>query len=136
MRPRSLAAGDTVMRQGDSGDSLYLLAEGILDVAIDLGELGVVRDRIAPGEVFGEMSLLTGQPRGATVTAALDAVIHEICRDDLELILRHRPAIADGLAAVMAEHQAHNAAVGRQPGQPPPPDRDDLLGRLRLLFHL
>jgi small-conductance mechanosensitive channel len=136
MRPRILAAGDTVMRQGDTGDSLYLLAEGILDVTIDRGELGVARDRIAPGEVFGEMSLLTGQPRSATVTAALDAVIHEICRDDLDPILRHRPAIADGLAAVMAEHQAHNAAFNRQSGQPHPPDRDDLLARLRLLFHL
>jgi small-conductance mechanosensitive channel len=136
MRPRSLAAGETVMRQGDTGDSLYLLAEGILDVAIDRGELGVVRDRIAPGDVFGEMSLLTGQPRSATVTAALDAVIYEIRRDDLDPILRHRPAIADGLALVMAEHQARSTTFDRQPGQASPPGRDDLLARLRLLFHL
>ncbi|MFL5282820.1 MAG: mechanosensitive ion channel family protein [Rhodopila sp.] len=136
MRPRILAAGDTVMRQGDTGDSLYLLAEGILDVEIDRGEAGVVRDRIAPGEVFGEMSLLTGQPRSATVTAALDAVIYEIRRDDLNPILRRRPAVADGLAAVMADHQARNETFDRQPGQPLPPGRDDLLARLRLLFHL
>jgi CRP-like cAMP-binding protein len=96
----------------------------------------VAHDRIAPGEVFGEMSLLTGQPRSATVTAALDAVIYEIRRDDLNPILRRRPVIADGLAAVMADHQARNAIFDRQPGQPLPPGRDDLLARLRLLFHL
>jgi small-conductance mechanosensitive channel len=136
MRPHNLAAGEALMRQGDAGDSLYLLAEGILDVAVDRGPLGVLHDRMAPGAVFGEMSLLTGQPRRATVTAAMDAVVYEIRREDLDPILRHRPALAYGLALVMAEHEARNARLGREPGQAPPPGRDDLLARLRLLFHL
>jgi small-conductance mechanosensitive channel len=82
IRARELHPGQVIVRQGDPGDCLYVLGEGILDVEIDRGEREPIRDRIAPGEVFGEISLLTGQPRTATVTAAFDAVIYEIHRTD------------------------------------------------------
>jgi small-conductance mechanosensitive channel/CRP-like cAMP-binding protein len=136
MRRHDVAAGQIVVRQGDPGDCLFLLAEGILNVVIERQDAAPLRDRIAPGEVFGEMSLLTGQPRGATVTAGLDAVVYEIRREDLDPILRQRPEIAEGLAGVMAEHQAHNDRYDDQPEQAAGATRADLLARLRLLFHL
>lgn len=136
LRPRHLQAGQIVVRQGDIGNSLYVLAEGILDVEVDRPPHPPVRDRIVPGEVFGEMSLLTGQPRGATVTASLGSLVYEIQREDLDPILRRRPEIAEGLAAVMAEHQAHNSTHDPLPVTATVPVRDDLLARLRLLFHL
>jgi CRP-like cAMP-binding protein len=95
-----------------------------------------IRDRIAPGEVFGEVSLLTGQQRTATVTAALDSLVYEIHRVDLDPLLRRRPELAEGLAAVMAERQARNDRNSKEPEQPTAPIRDDLLARLRLLFRL
>ena len=100
------------------------------------GELAPIRDRIAPGEVFGEISLLTRQQRTASVTAALDSVVYEIHREDLDPIVKRRPEIAEGLAAVMAEHQARNDRYVRAPAQARLPTRDDLLARLRLLFGL
>ena len=133
---RTLTAGQTLMRQGDPGECLYVLAEGILDVRIDRDDGDPLLDRIAPAEVFGEISLLTGRQRSATVTAALDAVVYEIHREDLNPILRNRPAIAEGLAAVMAEHQARTASLPREPEQVAAASRDDLLARLRLLFRL
>jgi small-conductance mechanosensitive channel/CRP-like cAMP-binding protein len=136
MRACDFTAGQTVVRQGDPGDCLYVLAEGILDVEIDRNERASLLDRIAPGEVFGEMSLLTGQPRSATVTAFLDTVVYEIHREDLDPILRHRPAIAEGLAAAMAAHQMRNESHEREPERVALATRDDLLARLRLLFHL
>jgi small-conductance mechanosensitive channel len=136
MRPRKLEPGQTAVRQGDSGDSLYVLAEGILDVEVDRGDRQPIRDRIAPGEVFGEMSLLTGQPRSATITAALHSLIYEIHRVDLDPILQRRPEVAEGLAAVMAEYQARNDRYDRAHVRPATPVRDDLLARLRLLFRL
>ena len=71
MQAREVEPGETVVRQGDAGDCLYVLAEGILDVLTEAPGMPPIRDRIAPGEVFGEMSLLTGQQRSATVTAGL-----------------------------------------------------------------
>lgn len=136
MRAREVNAGETVVRQGDPGDCLYVLAEGILEVEIDRDPQSPILDRIAPGEVFGEMSLITGQSRSATVTAMLDSVVFEINRQDLEPILQHRPAIAEGLAAVMADHQTRNKTHSQTPEQAVVAGRDDLLARLRLVFRL
>lgn len=133
-RPRELAAGQVAMRQGDPCDFLCLLAEGILDVERLHDKARPIRDRLALGEVFGEISLLTSQPRTATVTAAFDSLVYEIPREDLDPILRRRPEIADGLAAVMAEYHARNEIYGRAPQQVTAPTRDDLLARLRQLF--
>ncbi len=100
-------------------------------------ELAPIRDRLAPGEVFGEISLLTGQRAAPRVTAALDSVVYEIHREDLDPILQRRPEIAEGLAAVMAEHQARNEDIWpRRRCRRSRATRDDLLARLRLLFGL
>jgi small-conductance mechanosensitive channel/CRP-like cAMP-binding protein len=136
MRPSAAQAGQMVLRQGDSGDFLYVLGEGLLDVEVARGEVGPVRDRIAPGEVFGEISLLTGQQRTASVIAALDSVVYEIHREDLNPIVKRRPEIAEGLAAIMAEHEANTDRKSRMPAHTPAATRDDLLVRLRLLFGL
>jgi CRP-like cAMP-binding protein len=54
------------------------------------------------------MSLLTGQPRSATILAATDAVVYEIRKEDLVPVLQRRPEIAAGLAALMADRQRQN----------------------------
>lgn len=135
LRAREILSGQVVVRQGDPGDCLYLLGEGILDVEIIRPDGEPVRDRIAPGEVFGEISLLTGEPRAATVTAMLNSVIYEIQRADLDPIIRQRPEIAEGLALVMAMHRARSYQLGTA-APPVAPIRDDILGRLKLLFGL
>jgi hypothetical protein len=136
MRARDLRVDEILMRQGEAGDCLYVLAEGILEVTTEREGLPPIRDRIVPGEVFGEMSLLTGLQRSATVTAVLESLIYEIHPADLDPILQRRPEIAEGLAAVMADHLARNDRLGRVPEKVASPGRDDLLARLRLLFRL
>jgi hypothetical protein len=68
------------------------------------------------------------------VTAAFDSVVYEIHRQDLDPILQARPEIAEGLATVMAAHQAHNDRYDMARDQVAIPTRDDLLARLRQLF--
>jgi len=78
-------------------------------------------------------------PRSATVSAATDAVVFEIAREDLDPILRRRPELAEGLAAIMASRQERNAGRGQESGGPEaaePAGREDLLGRLRAFFRL
>ncbi|MCK8785721.1 mechanosensitive ion channel [Roseomonas sp. NAR14] len=139
MAPRTLRQGERLMRQGEEGQSLYILAEGVLDILVsrDGGE-AVAIDRHVPGAVLGEMSLLTGQPRSATVVAVTDAVVYEVRREHLDPILRRRPEIGDGLATIMAERQArlHRHSQVPEEQRPAPPSREDLLGRLRAFFHL
>ena len=132
--------GEVVFRQGDVGDSLWILSEGILDISVesDDGDATIIA-RIVPGELFGEMSLLTGEPRTASVTAETDAVAYEIRKEQFGPMLRQRPGIADGLATIMAARLATNARRSHDfemPQRPTPATRDALLGRLRSFFGL
>ncbi len=140
MCERFVPRGASIVRQGETGQSLFVLAEGVLDVTHARGGTEVTLDRMVPGDVFGEMSLLTGQPRSATVTAAAtEAVVFEIDKVHLDAMLQRRLELAEGLANIMAGREAHNASGDRNPerlGEPGPPGQEDLLGRLRAFFGL
>ncbi|MDO9708137.1 mechanosensitive ion channel family protein [Paracraurococcus lichenis] len=139
LQERLVPRGAVVVRQGEAGDSLFLLAEGALEVRAVREGTEMAPDRLVPGEVFGEMSLLTGQPRSATVTAATEAVVFELRREDLDPVLRRRPELAEKLAAIMAGRQTRNAGAPAPGGRLPAaevPVPEDLLGRLRAFFRL
>ncbi|HEX2861919.1 MAG TPA: cyclic nucleotide-binding domain-containing protein, partial [Lacunisphaera sp.] len=113
---RVFPAGATVVKRGEPGASMFVLMEGLLEVRTELAaggaELSVAV--VQPGEFIGEMSLLTGEPRTATVTALTGAVMWEITKAQIEPLLRSDPALAAVLARTLAERQASNArARGR-----------------------
>jgi CRP-like cAMP-binding protein len=59
---------------------------------------------LSPGGFFGEMSLLTGEPRTATVSTLCASVLYEVPQAVMVELLAERPALAESLSAVMAEH--------------------------------
>ena len=147
MRQIHVPAGSAAVRQGEAGESLFVIAEGVFDVQIaapaeagDGQRLGLLHlTRLRPGDLFGEMSLLTGQPRSASVVACTDAVVFELARNHLDPVLRRRPELAERLAELMAERQSRNTAeTTRQQGAalPPPVEPQALLTRLRGFFGL
>jgi hypothetical protein len=95
---RKLAAGDVLARQGDPGDSLFLVLDGILDVSVDGRELG----DLGPGAVVGERAILESSPRTATLTAVTAVKVAEAPAEavDREALARlaqgHRREMADG----------------------------------------
>ena len=82
-RPVSLPAGAVLFERGAPGDALYVIRHGRLEVVVD-GE--VVREA-GRGEVLGELALLTGEPRNATVRARRDAELYAVHRADLDVLL-------------------------------------------------
>ncbi|MBP0466234.1 mechanosensitive ion channel family protein [Roseomonas sp. PWR1] len=137
MAEHALAPGATIVRQGEEGASLYLLAEGVLEVLIARPGGGERRvDRLFPGAVFGEMSLLTGQPRSATVRAETEALVFELGREALDPLLRARPDLVEGLTAIMAARQSRNAAGPSPQAAAAMPSREDMLARLKSFFGL
>jgi len=64
--------------------------------------------RLGPGEYFGEMSFLTGDPRIATVRTVTTVRVLEIKKDYLELIIKNRPEIADTLSQIVLERKQTN----------------------------
>lgn len=128
--------GQFLFRQGDPGGSLFLLGEGVLEVrtATETGELTI--DRMLPGQVFGEISLLTGEARSASVVAVTEGIAYELDKSRFEPILRARPALTEALAELMARRRGHNREIlaGRREGANAPADAGDLLRRLRDFF--
>ena len=137
MEERFFPKGAVVVRRGNS-DSLYILVEGALEVEI-VRAADRATDLMVPGDVFGEMSLLTGQPRSATVIALTDAVVYEVNKEVLDPILQRRSVVIEKLATIMAQRQAMNAkrvcASDRQQ-ESVPPTREDFLGRVKAFFKL
>jgi small-conductance mechanosensitive channel/CRP-like cAMP-binding protein len=138
MRILHFGVGETIVRQGEAGETFYLVEAG--EVAIRLRGRDSVERRVAtlgPGKFFGEMSLLSGEPRSATVVAIQDAVLLAIDRDGFRDALLSNPDVATQLASILssrtfelqaAEASSASSAPVREPGR--------ILGKLKELFKL
>ena len=104
-------SGETLIRQGDPGDSMFVLVEGLLDVFRSAEGSGETRiARIQTGCLFGEMSLLTGEPRSATIKGALDVVVLKIHKDAMVDLFECRPELVDKLSRSLAERRLADKA--------------------------
>ncbi|MBF0181644.1 MAG: mechanosensitive ion channel family protein [Magnetococcales bacterium] len=102
---RTYASEAVIIRQGDTESAhLYILHEGLLEARLDGNPVG----KLLAGDVFGEMSLLTGAPRGTTVVALVDSSVLEVPRDVMDRLLRGRPEIASAMGRILAERQLAN----------------------------
>lgn len=117
VRERRFPPGEPVVRQHESGASMFVLVEGLLDVCKDAqpGVSPVHVVELHPGDFFGEMSLLTGAPRAATVLAVTDCVVYEIDASALQQLLTARPELAWHLAEVAARRQRELTAAEDAP---------------------
>ena len=109
MAPRICLTGKPIIRQGEQSASLFMVKEGYLDVFVHGRQDEEVRvGQLVAGMFFGEMSLLTGEPCGATVTPSVDTVVLEVKKEDLEPFLRRRPELVTSLGEALANRQMRN----------------------------
>lgn len=112
---RIFNAGQAVLRQGEPGDSLFILRDGLCAVKIrqtDGQEIEVAR--IMPGQFFGERSLLLGETRTATIMAVVDSSVTEISKHVLAKLLRERAEIANYMSEILGERQMANSSKFEQ----------------------
>ena len=100
----TFGAGEAIVRQGDEGRSAYVVCRGRVRVSLDTGdtELAVLET----GAYFGEMSLLTGEPRTATVRAIVDCEVLEVTDDQFRRFVMQRPSMVDRIGMVVSERRA------------------------------
>jgi small-conductance mechanosensitive channel len=97
---RVFGNGETVVRQGEGGNSLFINLCGELEVNVDGRKVAM----LGGGEFFGEMSLLTGEKRSATVKAVGEVWLIEITKEAFAPIIRPNPSIAEELSVAL-EHR-------------------------------
>jgi small-conductance mechanosensitive channel len=136
--PAPFVQGDTITRQGAVAHWLYLIVSGEADVWSDLGGARTWIATLKPGSVCGEMGMMTGEPRRATVTARTDVECFRLDKAAFESILRARPDLAGEISDVIARRRGEletvqeTAAAGRSA----PPPRDAIRTRIRSFFGL
>jgi small-conductance mechanosensitive channel/CRP-like cAMP-binding protein len=101
-------AGDDVVRQGDTDRSLFVVARGVFEVSLEANGTHRAVARLGTGDFFGEMSLLTGAPRSARVTALCDTLALEISAEALTPVLQAHPEFARRLGETVLERRQMN----------------------------
>jgi len=97
-----LPARETLFRQGDIGDGLYILINGRLRLFVEREGKEEVIDEIVRGEIVGEISLLTGEPRSATVRAIRDSNLVKFSIEACHKIVENHPSVMFHLAKIIA----------------------------------
>lgn len=105
---RRYAAGEVVCEEDRASDSMFLIRRG----AVDVTKHGVSLAELGPGDYFGEMSLITGTPRNATVTTLEPSVLLEISAPVFHVIIERSPQATRNLLATFDERlRRHNDKV-------------------------
>jgi CRP-like cAMP-binding protein len=112
LRYAPFAGGEVMTRQGAEGHWLYLITDGTASVRVSV-DGGLEREvaRLGPGQFFGEISLMTGRPREATVIAVTDVECYRLGAEAFRRVLQAHPEKADSFAEVLAERAAALEAV-------------------------
>jgi small-conductance mechanosensitive channel len=107
---RQYAPGEMIVKEGERSSSMFLVESGSVAVSIR-GARGESRDLtvLGAGAAFGEISLLTGEPRTATVRAVSETTLVEIDKESLAPILREHPQFVQELEVTMEERRRHAA---------------------------
>jgi type IV pilus assembly protein PilB len=97
--------GEVIVREGAPGVSMYLIRSGLVEVRKKDPNTGIdfLVAQLTEGAAVGEMSLLTGKPRSATVTTVQPTVVYTLTRADFRNLLTQHPEISLGLARMLAE---------------------------------
>jgi len=106
MRPLFAVPGEVLIRKGERGDTAYFISSGAVEVITEH-----VRVRLGRGDVFGEIALLTGQPRTADVRALGYCNLLVLSRSDFRSLIDKDPALKQHMANMAAERRQMNASA-------------------------
>lgn len=97
-REEKFAAGHEIFKEGDQGDGVYVVQEGLVEISGLVGpNVRHVFSRVGPGDIFGEMAVLENKPRSACAVAAAETTVYAIPREEMRALVERSPALALGL---------------------------------------
>jgi len=109
LQARIFAEGEYLVQQGQAGDSFYIIDRGTVEVLVSDSEGRQTRvAELGAGKFFGEMSLLTGEKRSASIRAIGDVEVLAVEKKDISPILTANPKIAESLSKMIEQRQKEN----------------------------
>ncbi|HXI74476.1 MAG TPA: mechanosensitive ion channel family protein [Pyrinomonadaceae bacterium] len=129
------APGETLIRAGDEGSSMFVVHNG--RVAVQISDPGGPRTvaELTEGNFFGEMALFTGEPRTANVVAIEETEVLEIGHAAMKHLFQTNPSLAESISWTIAERQA-DLAKGSASAQPSIQETAGLLSSIKRFFGL
>ena len=115
LAPRTALPGENIIKQGERGRSLFLIARGV--VAVLISATGGTPRRVASlhaGDFFGEMALLSDAPRNATVQAVTGCQLYELAKKDVDRICETLPGIRQALVSASESRSSDTVAPARR----------------------
>ena len=134
--------GENVIKEGAEGDSMFVLLQGAARVWVSRNGTSIPIATLSAGDCFGEMSLLTGESRTATVQAESDCYVLEIGKPVMADVLRESPDCLERLSELLAKRKMENEGVLKEAASQAQNQKKEreytasFLNRLRTFFEL
>lgn len=106
---RTYEPGACIVREGDPGDSFYILKSG--SALVEKGPDGAVVNRLYPGDFFGELALLTGEPRKATIRAGETVTSFRLSKPDFNELILNYPVILESIRRISTHYTTQAMAM-------------------------
>jgi small-conductance mechanosensitive channel len=131
------APAEPLVEQGNHGASMFLLVQGLVEVRVTRQGATKVITQLGPGDCLGEMSVLTGERRSATVIALAEVEAVEITHAAFSAFVRHNPEVLNRLGELLAQRQQANVQPTEgETGAPVVESRESIIRHLRAFFEL
>jgi voltage-gated potassium channel len=115
LRPRFATANEVIVRRGEEGDSMFIIASGEVEVELGPGREPVV---LGPGQFFGELALIERTTRTATVRAVGESKLLELQARDFHELTQQHPELRETIHRIAAERKAANASTAAKEAAP------------------
>ncbi|MDG1843225.1 MAG: mechanosensitive ion channel family protein [Nitrospinaceae bacterium] len=114
---KELNPEDILINQGDDGESLFVLVEGLLEVSIQVEGEKRHLTFLRPGSFLGEMALLTGEKRSADVTSSTESLVGELTKESIMSLATENPEVLKKMTAVVAKRRMKNKEIAAASGK-------------------
>lgn len=104
MEEKRFKAGERLITRGEKGDKLFIIQDGTCTVIVEKDGKAYPIVSLKPGDLAGEMALITGEPRTAHVDAETDVVVAEISREKFDAVCEEHPSLREILSKIVQEN--------------------------------
>lgn len=127
--------GENVINENDDGDSMFVVVEGLLDVFVASKDGKQIKvGRLKPGEFFGEMSLMTGEKRSATVACLTDVLLYEIRKESISKIISNRKEVINEFGEIISRRTQLNVKIKEKYEKSKHSLLNEIVGKIKSFF--